>query len=223
MQAELAHAEAGAQIAQFIDTLSRIAIDEVAEFAGRYLKPDANRAVLLVPDAIRDVTHAQSRLTQEPEEPSGAEAATEPILKPRRRPPRPAQGRSCRQSSRRQARGRPWCGGCRTACPSSPCAGPGCRSCRCSWDFMPIRSRATRTARASPSITRWAGTCSKDRSSAGSAGPKLDGDDAQESLTMLAGNLDKGLDLLSEEGETLRVFWPNPHSIAGSIARRCVK
>ena len=50
----------------------------------------------------------------------------------------------------------PWCAGSRTACPSSPCAGPGCRSCRCCWDSTPIRSRATRRAPASPSTTRCA-------------------------------------------------------------------
>ena len=35
-------------------------------------------------------------------------------------------------------------------------------------------------------------------------------DQTQESLRMFSGSLDKALDFLSEESDTLHVFWPNP-------------
>ncbi len=55
----------GRRTPQVIDALAKITVDDVADFAGRYLKPDAARAVLLLPEEVRNVTHGQSRWKKE--------------------------------------------------------------------------------------------------------------------------------------------------------------
>jgi zinc protease len=217
MQVDLAHAEGGAHIAQLLDALSRIAIDDIADFVGRYLKPDAARAVLLVPEKIRDVTHARSRLTSEnenkheSEEPSGAEAATEaePGAETPPAPPGPGPELQAIVAApgaraalvRRLSNGLSVIVMRRPGLPfvsmilgfhadPQPGDAPGAR--------IPFDHALGRNLLEGP-LERGILRVSK-----------LDGDDAQESLTMFARQLDQGLDLLADEGETLRVFWPNP-------------
>ena len=95
------HFESGAQNAQVIDALAKITVDEVADFAGRYLKPDAARAVLLLPEEVRNVTHGRSRWKKEARGPRTLRRTRSltprprpiPRRKPtrRRRPPHPRQ------------------------------------------------------------------------------------------------------------------------------------
>ena len=113
----LVHFESGAQNAQVIDALAKITVDDVADFAGRYLTPDAARAVLLLPEEVRNVTHGRSRWKKEardtdasPDTEPDPEATPIPSRNPTRRPRQPhPRPRPHRARTRTTARPRPTC------------------------------------------------------------------------------------------------------------------
>ena len=170
-----------------MDALAKITVDEIADFAGRYLKPDAARAGVARPEEVRNVTHRQSRSKKEARE---TEHRRAPSLTPR-----PTRSRG---GGRRGDDGRPTRASAGIAAPRarpagdgpagrargagapaveradgrSRCAGPACRSCRCCSGFHADPQPGDAPgARVRVRAARCAGTCRAGPLDRGSCGP----------------------------------------------------
>lgn len=227
-EAALVHFESGAQSAQVIDALAKITVDEVADFAGRYLTPDAARAVLLLPEEVRNVTHVRSRWKKDARE-TDASAGTEPDREAESEPEAEADAETTAAAPVPAPALAP---------PSPPdlqatVVIPGARAAlirrlsnglsviamrRAGLPFVsmllgfhadPQPGDAPGARVAFGEALRWdLSAAPLDRGILRSR--KLHGDNAQVALSTFAANLETALDLLSEEGETLHVSWPNP-------------
>ena len=219
-EAALVHFEPGTHGAQVLDALAKITVDEIADFAGRYLKPDAARAVLLLPEDVRNVTHGRSRWKKETPDPDDA-AASEPDPDPE---PEPEAEPDAETAAPAPAAG-----------PDLPTAVvmPGARAAlvrRLPTGLSVIAMRRPGLPFVSMRLGFHADPQPGDPPGARvafdealqwnlSAGPlargilrthKLHGDNAEETLSTFAANLDTALDLLSEEGDSLHISWPSP-------------
>ena len=234
----------GRRTPQVMDALAKITVDEVADFAGRYLKPEAARAVLLLPEDVRNVTHGRSRWKKE-DAGDGCSAAGSPTPRPspiprrkptrRRRPPHHASARTGAARAPPRLRTRPASDG-RDARRARRAGAPAveravghrdaprraCRSCRCCSDSTRTHNRATRRgpACAFGEALRWnlsAGPL--DRGTP--ADRQLYGDNAQDDAVDVRGQPGDGArSARPRRARRCTCSGPTPRSTAGSIARR---
>jgi zinc protease len=220
-RAELAHSGSGALLSQVLDDLEKITIDDVASFAQRYLQPDAARAVLLVPEEIPNVTHARARLKRNPSdgddaadtepdpvdaEPEG-EPATDRANKPAPLPSRPDLLAVAQAPGTSAARVRTLSNGLTAVAMRR--AGLPFVSMLLGFHADPQPNDPPGARIAYERTLDWRL----------SSGPlergillsfRLYADSARESLSMFSNSLETAFDLMSEEGDSLHVVWPNP-------------
>jgi predicted Zn-dependent peptidase len=232
-EAALVHFESGAEPARVIEAFAKLSIEDIADFARRYLKPDDARAVLLLPEEVRNVTHGRFRPKDQPraaQPPAGA-----PGPEPETEPEADADPDAIAAP---EAAGAPEAAAVAKAHPPEPdlqsiVQAPGARAAlvrrlsnglsviamrRAGLPFVsmvlgfhadPQPGDAPGARYAFEHLLRWnlsAGPLDRGllRTSA------LYADHSQETLTAFTGNLDAALDFINEEGDTLHVLFSDP-------------
>ena len=211
-RADLAHAGSGALISTVLGAMEKVTSDDITDFAARYLKPDAARAVLVVPD---DQQPTRSR-------PGGA-TKTDPIVAP---------GTEV-DSDRDEIESKDDADLPDQAKLLATTQVPGARAAlvrKLSNGLTVIAMRRPGLPFVSMLLGFHADPQPEDAPGARyayertlhwdlSAGPwergilstrRLYADHAQESLRMFSGSVEKALDFMSEEADSLHVYWPNP-------------
>jgi len=230
-EAALVHFEAGAEPARVIDAFAKLSTEDIADFAGRYLKPDDARAVLLLPEEVRNVTHGRFRPKEQPR------AAHAPA-------PEPDADGDADADADADAAASPEAAGAPKAAPVPAAAAPepelqaivqapGARAAlvrRLSNGLSVIAMRRPGLPFVSMVLGFHADPQPGDAPGARyafehllhwnlSAGPLdrglmrtsgLYADHSQETLTAFNGNLNAALDFINEEGDTLHVVFSDP-------------
>jgi predicted Zn-dependent peptidase len=214
-RAEFVHAGASALISQVFDALAQMSIDEVSQFAAHYLKPDAARSVLLISDRSEPaVTRAAAAAGDTggaaPGKPTpGVQADAEPEPDFDEVAGRPAAEVAgvAQAPGARAARVHTLSNGLTVIALRRP--GLPFVAMRLGFHADPQPGEAPGVRHVIDTSLRWelsSGPLERGLLRSSERGPDL----LRESLTMLADNAGKALDLLSEEAASLHLTWPNP-------------
>jgi zinc protease len=211
-RADLAHAGSSALISTVLGAMEKVTSDDMTDFAARYLAPDAARSVLVVP-ADRNATRARR----------SGDTKSDPIIAPGTEVDRdrdeidskedvdlPDQAKllaTTQVPGTRAALVRKLSNGLTVIAMRRP--GLPFVSMLLGFHADPQPGDAPGARYAYERTLRWdlsAGPWERGILSA----RHLYADHAQESLRMFSGSVEKALDFMSEEADSLHVYWPNP-------------
>jgi zinc protease len=214
-RAELAHSGSSALISSVLSALEKVTTDDITDFAARYLKPEAARSVLVVPQEAGPARRRRSKPNDEgriagpgpePEVPREAQEARE------EEPPPPAPDMAkllatTQAPNARAALVRKLSNGLTVIAMRRP--GLPFVSTLLGFHSDPQPADAPGARYAYERVLHWEL----------SAGPLELGllrwkeyyaDETFESMRMFSASLGKALDFLAEESDSLHVYWPNP-------------
>jgi zinc protease len=210
-RAELVHAGGSALLSKVFDTLAQTTIDDISDFAAHYLEGDASSSVLLISDRSERVARRGG--------PGDASAPATSVLG--------VQADAEPEPDFDDAGGRP------LSDIATVAQAPGARAARVQtlsngltaialrrpglpFVAMRLGFHADPQPGEAPGVRHVIDTSMRWELSTGPLARGLlrknerSPDALQETLTMLADNAGKALDLLSEEADSLQLFWPNP-------------